>query len=94
MKGMLLAKKAVASTSGGKTIDELIKSGIFLCGSAATVREQIQHYQKEIGFGTFISLMQFGTLPHELVLKNTRTFAEQVIPALRHIGEPAEAATA
>ncbi|CAD6559440.1 Alkanesulfonate monooxygenase [Paraburkholderia hiiakae] len=89
MKGMLLAKKAVASTSGGKTIDELIKSGIFLCGSAATVRDQILHYQKEIGFGTFISLMQFGTLPHELTLKSTRTFAQHVIPALRDVGEPA-----
>ena len=94
MKGMLRAKKAIAASADGRTIDELIKSGIFLCGSAATVRDQIKHYQKEIGFGTIISLMQFGTLPHDLTLKSTRLYAEHVIPALRELGEPAAVAVA
>jgi alkanesulfonate monooxygenase SsuD/methylene tetrahydromethanopterin reductase-like flavin-dependent oxidoreductase (luciferase family) len=90
MKGMLRAKKAIAASSEARTIDDLLKSGIFLCGSPATVREQIEHYQKEIGFGTLIGLMQFGTLPHDLTLKSTKLFAEHVIPALRQLGEPAD----
>ena len=41
------ARRAAAK----QTIDDLIEQGMFICGSAATLREQIERYQKEIGFG-------------------------------------------
>jgi alkanesulfonate monooxygenase SsuD/methylene tetrahydromethanopterin reductase-like flavin-dependent oxidoreductase (luciferase family) len=88
IKGMLLAKGNVtAAGKAEKTIDDLIASGMFLCGSPATVREQITTMQKELGFGVFISLMQFGSLPHELTMTNIRTFADDVIPHIRPLGE-------
>jgi hypothetical protein len=61
----------------------VIEQGIFLCGSAATLREQIERYQKEIGFGYLLPQMQFGTLPHELVTKSTEIFAREIIPHFR-----------
>jgi alkanesulfonate monooxygenase SsuD/methylene tetrahydromethanopterin reductase-like flavin-dependent oxidoreductase (luciferase family) len=80
MKGLIAAKKGI---SGQRTIDEVIEQGIFLCGSAATLREQIEKYQKEIGFGYLLPQMQFGTLPHELVTKSTEIFAKEIIPHFR-----------
>jgi hypothetical protein len=47
------------------------------------LREQIEKYQKEIGFGYLLPQMQFGTLTHELVTKNTEIFAKEIIPHFR-----------
>ncbi|HEY8267192.1 MAG TPA: LLM class flavin-dependent oxidoreductase [Xanthobacteraceae bacterium] len=81
LKGILGAKRGL---SGAKhTIDSLIEQGMFLCGSAATLREQIERYQKEIGFGYLLPQVHFGTLPHELTKKSIEIFAKEVIPNFR-----------
>ena len=80
MMGVMQAKAAIG---GKQTIDEVIERGMFLCGSAATLREKIEKYQKEIGFGYLLPMMQFGTLPHELTKKSTEIFAKEVIPYFR-----------
>ena len=54
---------------------------MFLCGSAATLREQIERYQKEIGFGYLLPQVQFGTLPHELTQEEHRDFRARSDPA-------------
>jgi alkanesulfonate monooxygenase SsuD/methylene tetrahydromethanopterin reductase-like flavin-dependent oxidoreductase (luciferase family) len=77
------------------TCDALIENGMFLCGSAATVAEKLEEYQKEMGFGNIAPMLQFGTLPPELTEKNLRIFAGEVIPKVRHLGvtpEPVAAA--
>ena len=61
---------------------------MFLCGSPETVRQRVEEYQKQIGFGYLLPLMQFATLPHELKRKNLELFAREVIPHLRAIAEP------
>jgi alkanesulfonate monooxygenase SsuD/methylene tetrahydromethanopterin reductase-like flavin-dependent oxidoreductase (luciferase family) len=81
MKGILAAKKGISA--GPRTVDDVIEQGIFLCGSAKTIREKIEKYQKEIGFGYLLPQMQFGTLPHELVTKSTEIFAKEIIPHFR-----------
>jgi len=86
MKGVMAAKGSI--TGGTQSIDDLLKKGMFLCGSAETVRQSIEEYQKQIGFGYLLPLMQFATLPHELTRKNLELFARDVIPALRPIAEP------
>jgi len=68
---------------GRQTIDSVIEKGMFLCGSPATLREKIARYQEEIGFGNLLATMQFGTLPHELVVKSTQMFAREVMPHFR-----------
>ena len=83
MKGVMAAK---ASLSEKQTIDTVIEKGMFMCGSPRTVRERIEKYESEIGFGYYLANLQFGTLPHELVLKSTKLFAEEVIPHFRKRG--------
>ncbi len=80
MMGVMQAKAAIG---GKQTIDDVIERGMFLCGSAATLREKIEKYQKEIGFGYLLPMMQFGTLPHELTKKSTEIFGKEVIPYFR-----------
>lgn len=71
------------------TIDDLMARGTVLIGSAATVRETLAHYAKDIGFGICLALLQFGTLPADLTRRNLELFAKEVMPHLRDINEPA-----
>jgi alkanesulfonate monooxygenase SsuD/methylene tetrahydromethanopterin reductase-like flavin-dependent oxidoreductase (luciferase family) len=81
LKGVMGAKRGISASV--RTIDDVIDQGIFLCGSAATLREQLEKHQKEIGFGYLLPQMQFGTLPHDLVTKSTEIFAKEIIPHFR-----------
>jgi alkanesulfonate monooxygenase SsuD/methylene tetrahydromethanopterin reductase-like flavin-dependent oxidoreductase (luciferase family) len=92
MMGVMGAKREIGS--GTLTIEEVMQKGMFLCGSPATLREKLEQYQKEIGFGYLLPTMQFGTLPHELVNKSTEIFAKEVIPYFRQrdAAKPARAA--
>ncbi|MBI3090535.1 MAG: LLM class flavin-dependent oxidoreductase [Candidatus Tectomicrobia bacterium] len=58
-------------------------SGISICGDPDFVTEQILRQQDEIGVGTFMLLFQFGSLPHNLAMKNLDLFARHVLPELR-----------
>ena len=80
MMGVMQAKAAIG---GKQTIDDVIERGMFLCGSPATLREKIEKYQKEIGFGYLLPMMQFGTLPHDLTMKSTEIFGREIIPYFR-----------
>jgi alkanesulfonate monooxygenase SsuD/methylene tetrahydromethanopterin reductase-like flavin-dependent oxidoreductase (luciferase family) len=90
LQGIMQAKRAI--TGGPQTIDDVMEKGIFLCGSPATLREKLEKYQSEIGFGYLLPTMQFGTLPHELVKKSTELFAKEVIPHFRSKAGKADAA--
>jgi len=85
LKGIMKARGSVIGVA--QTFDELVSKGMFLCGSAETVRQQLEEYQKQIGFGYLLPLLQFGTLPHDLTIQNMDAFARKVIPALQHAGE-------
>ena len=80
MKGMLSAK-------GTNTVEVDVKSaidaGMFVCGSAKTVRETLVRYATEIGFGNLLTMLQFGTLPADLTKRNMERFATEVMPHLR-----------
>lgn len=70
-----------------------MESGMFLCGSAKTVREKILHFQKQIGFGKILTMLQFATLPHELAVKNMQIYARDVMGEIRKMeAAPAMAA--
>lgn len=81
--------KAKGSITGGpQSIDDLMDRGMFLCGSADTVTQQIETYQREIGFGHLL-VLQFATLPADLTRRSAALFATKVMPKLRHLAEPA-----
>ena len=79
--------KQLLKSKGAQTVDrtmnELIESGTFICGSAATVRDLLLKRAEELGHGNQLCLMQFGTLPADLTRRSTELFASAVIPFLR-----------
>jgi alkanesulfonate monooxygenase SsuD/methylene tetrahydromethanopterin reductase-like flavin-dependent oxidoreductase (luciferase family) len=83
LKSMIGVMKAKSAIGGKQTIDDVIDKGMFICGSPQTVRQKLESYQKEIGFGHLLTMLQFGTLPAELTRKNMELFATAVMPHLR-----------
>jgi alkanesulfonate monooxygenase SsuD/methylene tetrahydromethanopterin reductase-like flavin-dependent oxidoreductase (luciferase family) len=80
LKAVLAHKKA---NTGGVKIESLIERGIIFCGSPDTVRRQISEAHGELGFQEFLAMLQFGTMPAELSVKNIKLFASDVLPALQ-----------
>jgi alkanesulfonate monooxygenase SsuD/methylene tetrahydromethanopterin reductase-like flavin-dependent oxidoreductase (luciferase family) len=80
MKAIALAKNSI---TGDLTAKQALDMGMFVCGSAATVRDRLVGYAREIGFGQLLPMCQFGTLPAGLTRRNMERFAESVIPALK-----------
>jgi len=89
MKGIARAKQQL---TGDITLEIAVELGMFFCGSAATVREQIGAAWQDMRFGHLLSMLQFGTLPAELTQKNMRLFASDVMPWLRGLVATARAA--
>jgi alkanesulfonate monooxygenase SsuD/methylene tetrahydromethanopterin reductase-like flavin-dependent oxidoreductase (luciferase family) len=54
-----------------------------ICGSPATVRDQLKEACEDLRIGNLMVLLQMGSMPHELALKNTDLFFKEVAPALR-----------
>ena len=65
------------------SFDELNEKGYCVVGSAATVRQRLATYGRELGFGLLLALLQFGDMPHHRTVKNMELFATEVMPALR-----------
>ena len=82
MKGIAKAK---AQITGDITLETAVDMGMFFCGSAATVREQIGAAWRDMRVGHLLAMLQFGTLPAELTERNMRLFAGEVMPWLRQI---------
>jgi alkanesulfonate monooxygenase SsuD/methylene tetrahydromethanopterin reductase-like flavin-dependent oxidoreductase (luciferase family) len=59
------------------------KEGMSIVGDPDYVIREIRAQTSELGVGVFVGLFQFGSLPHQLALKNIRLFGEKVLPALR-----------
>jgi alkanesulfonate monooxygenase SsuD/methylene tetrahydromethanopterin reductase-like flavin-dependent oxidoreductase (luciferase family) len=78
---MLLKSKGAQTVD--RTMEELIDSGTFVCGSPTTVRHILLARAEELGHGNQLCLMQFGTLPTDLTRKNMELFAGSVMPFLR-----------
>src|SRR3972149_6315635 len=66
-----------------RSFEELVEDGFVILGSPATVTERLRAYQEEMGFGIFCALLHFGTLPHDLTMRNLDLFAKEVIPQQR-----------
>jgi alkanesulfonate monooxygenase SsuD/methylene tetrahydromethanopterin reductase-like flavin-dependent oxidoreductase (luciferase family) len=74
---------AGAKTGTSRTADELHELGIICFGSPETVRQRLAEAHRRLGYGRLIGLLHFGSLPHELTVKNMTLFAEEVLPFIR-----------
>jgi alkanesulfonate monooxygenase SsuD/methylene tetrahydromethanopterin reductase-like flavin-dependent oxidoreductase (luciferase family) len=83
----LASYKAVMAAKSEQTrkrsMETVIENGSFICGSVETVRRQVLEAAHELGLGYFLALLQFGTLPHDLTMRNIELFATEVMPYVR-----------
>jgi alkanesulfonate monooxygenase SsuD/methylene tetrahydromethanopterin reductase-like flavin-dependent oxidoreductase (luciferase family) len=78
--------KAKAEMFGDVTLEKALELGLFVCGSAATVKAAFESYWRDMRFGNLLVMCQFGTLPADLTRKNMELFAREVMPALKSLG--------
>src|SRR5262249_1163286 len=78
-------KRVRAAKVTGKTmsIEDLVKTGVVIIGSPATVREKLAEYQDLAGFNTSLTKTQFGTRPNDMAAANRAAIAEGALPHFR-----------
>jgi len=64
---------------------DFVERGFLIAGSAATVRDQLIEGVKRSRIGHLLALLHFGSMPHELCLKNIDLFCRDVLPYLEDI---------
>lgn len=79
-----MSAQAVGGRGGGRTtIEELIDKGIVHVGSFETVRRKVRQARDEIGLGSILAMLQFGTLPADLTRKNIELYYREIVAPLR-----------
>jgi alkanesulfonate monooxygenase SsuD/methylene tetrahydromethanopterin reductase-like flavin-dependent oxidoreductase (luciferase family) len=76
-----LARKIRQSLDWKKYLDQ----GYVIAGSPATVCDQLKDCIRKLRVGHLMVLLQIGSMPKELVFKNTELFGQEVLPALRDL---------
>jgi alkanesulfonate monooxygenase SsuD/methylene tetrahydromethanopterin reductase-like flavin-dependent oxidoreductase (luciferase family) len=76
-------QQAAQAVSGQLKWKDFVDNGYIVGGSPATVRQKLEEAVKSLRFGHLMVLLQFGSMPPELVRKNTDLFATEVLPHLR-----------
>jgi alkanesulfonate monooxygenase SsuD/methylene tetrahydromethanopterin reductase-like flavin-dependent oxidoreductase (luciferase family) len=66
-----------------QTIEQLMAMGTALIGTPETVRARIEQMQERVGLGTFVPLLQFGTLDDAATKRNMERFASEVMAPLQ-----------
>ncbi|HUZ73307.1 MAG TPA: LLM class flavin-dependent oxidoreductase [Stellaceae bacterium] len=75
--------REVKTTGRPQTAEDLVRAGVVIVGSPATVREKLAEYQDLAGFNTSLTKTQFGTLPADMVKANQEAIAAEVLPFFR-----------
>jgi alkanesulfonate monooxygenase SsuD/methylene tetrahydromethanopterin reductase-like flavin-dependent oxidoreductase (luciferase family) len=66
------------------TYRELVDSRAVIAGSPATVRDQLKEAIADLRIGQLLVMLQMGSMPHELTLKNIDLLAREVLPHIRN----------
>lgn len=66
-------------------MDRSIAEGSFICGSPATVVEQIKRIAWDAGADTFLGEFTFGELTQKQALHSLKLFTEQAMPELKRL---------
>jgi alkanesulfonate monooxygenase SsuD/methylene tetrahydromethanopterin reductase-like flavin-dependent oxidoreductase (luciferase family) len=64
---------------------DFVERGFLIAGSASTVRDQLVEGVKRLRIGHLLTLLHFGSMPHELCLKNIDLFCRDVLPHLEDL---------
>ena len=91
-------KKGVTSQVGGAasqakkelTWKDYIDDGYVIAGSPKTVVENLRKAVEGLRVGHLMVLLQIGSMPKDLTMKNTKLFAEEVLPYVRDMWDEYE----
>jgi alkanesulfonate monooxygenase SsuD/methylene tetrahydromethanopterin reductase-like flavin-dependent oxidoreductase (luciferase family) len=61
---------------------DFVDRGFLIAGSPATVKDRLLEGIKRLRIGHLLVLLHFGSMPHELCLKNIDLFCREVLPHL------------
>ncbi len=75
--------RALKAYGRPQSIEDLIRTGVVIIGSPATVRARLAEYQDLAGFNTILVKTQFGTLPTDMTRANLVAMADEVLPYFR-----------
>jgi alkanesulfonate monooxygenase SsuD/methylene tetrahydromethanopterin reductase-like flavin-dependent oxidoreductase (luciferase family) len=64
---------------------DFVERGFLIAGSPATVRDQLLEGVKRLRIGHLMVLLHFGSMDHELCMKNIELFSREVLPALEDL---------
>ncbi|MGH7932215.1 MAG: LLM class flavin-dependent oxidoreductase [Candidatus Binataceae bacterium] len=64
---------------------DFVDNQFVIAGSPASVRDQLMAAVKKLRVGNLMVLLQIGSMPHELTLKNIDLFAREVLPHFRNV---------
>lgn len=88
MKKIAAMKKAIGRAGFGgpvvrQSLEKLMELGTVVVGTPKSVLAQIEQVREKTDLGTFVSMLQFGTLSDELTRRNQELFAAEVMPHLK-----------
>ncbi len=78
-------RQVVAAATGQLKWKNFMDDGYIVGGSPETVTQKLLEAAKALRVGHLMVLLQFGSMPPELVRKNTELFAREVMPNIRHL---------
>ena len=64
---------------------EFVKEQFVISGSPSSVVDQLKDAIARLRVGNLMVLLQIGSMPHELTLKNIELFGKEVMPHITHI---------
>jgi alkanesulfonate monooxygenase SsuD/methylene tetrahydromethanopterin reductase-like flavin-dependent oxidoreductase (luciferase family) len=76
-------RQAAQAMSGELKWKNFVEQGYILAGSPESVTQQLIEAAKALRVGHMMVLLQFGSMPPELVRKNAELFAREVLPKVR-----------
>ena len=59
------------------------REGLSIIGDPDHVIRELQKQEEVLGCGIVMGLFQFGSMPHDLAMKNIRLFAKTVLPEVQ-----------
>lgn len=71
--------------TAGLSAKEMIEKGFAVVGSPATVRDQLTAMVQRLNVGHLMTVLQFGSMPHDMTMRNVELFAAEVLPSLQRL---------
>jgi alkanesulfonate monooxygenase SsuD/methylene tetrahydromethanopterin reductase-like flavin-dependent oxidoreductase (luciferase family) len=67
------------------TAKDMMEKEFVVIGSPTTVREKLEAMAKRLNVGHLMTVLQFGSMPHDLAMSNIELFGREVLPNLQEI---------